>query len=242
MTKRRFKIFLMNVQYFNGMDGNVLDYILKFNRYFFVSKKIQNNVLRKLYDLIYLEKPDLICLIEVKDNNHLLNLLNDEYYYFDIENKYGENSFLKKTPFFRKNSNAILSKDRLSFEKKYLVNGTKKLVYEIKIPKGPTVFLTHFSLDKKVRKKQFKEIKKMTSSIDSKIICGDFNLFKGVSELNELILDTDLSVTNTVCTYPSHKPIKCFDTFVVSSDLNVKTKVLNEVLSDHLPVILEIEF
>ena len=158
------KILFLNAGYCLGIDGSTVDYILKSYRYVYCSKKTRNEIYSKVKGLILRESPDLFCMAEVDKGslntgfeNQILKLTSKKESFFDISVKYGEDSLLRKFPLSSGKSNGFISKEKVKFKKLYFKNGAKKLIYEIYI-KGFTILLAHFSLKKKVRKKQFDEI------------------------------------------------------------------------------------
>ncbi len=236
-----YKILLLNLGYCTKLNGSTRDYITKFHRYSLLSKRKEAEVLDELKKLIFEEKPDLICLTEIKKGKQILSFANNNYPFYDIANKYGKKSFLRKIKPFEIRGNAIIAKESLIFKKHYLKNGTKKLLYEVILPNNTSLFLVHFSLNKKVRAKQFEEIHQTFKKIESKIVCGDFNIFKGLIEINSLMEKSNLRLSCKEPTFPAFKPKKNLDIFLLSKDLKTKTRVLNNQLSDHLPVILEMK-
>jgi endonuclease/exonuclease/phosphatase family metal-dependent hydrolase len=237
----KFKILLLNLGYCAELNGSLSQYIFGFYKYFFLPNKIQERVLKKLKKIISEEKPDLICITEIKKGEQILSLINDKYPHYNIGTKYGKESSLRKLPFFRDNGNAFISRKKLPFKKQFLKHGTKKLLYEIMLPNKTKLLLTHFSLKKEVRKKQFAEIQKKYGKTNSKIICGDFNISSGFDELDYLIKDSKLKFAHKGPTFPAFSPKKSLDLFLCSEKLDAKAKVLKNQLSDHLPVILEIK-
>lgn len=173
-----------------------------------------------------------------------LTKLMSDYPIHWIENKYGPESPLRHLPFFKTKGNAFFAKNIEGVKIHYLKHGTKKLVYEIQLPGDIFIHMAHFSLVADTREKQFKEIKKMTDGKSKVIICGDFNIFKGLSELDHLIAGGNLKIVNSPNdkTFPSYKPKNVLDVFVCSKNIDVaELRVLTDVkISDHLPVILEI--
>lgn len=236
-----FKILLMNLGYCTNLNGSLFQYSLKGYRYLYVSKKVQNKTLNKLNSLIKQENPDLICLIEIKQGKQILNLVNSEYPYYDINTKYSPKNFFNKFSGIKKNSNAIISKQNLKFKKHYLNNGTKKLLYEILLPTGVKLILFHFSLNKTVRQSQFREIHKMFKNDKKKIICGDFNTRQGLEELKYLKTKNSLRISHKTPTFPAINPKKIFDYFMYSKKLKVNTKILEDQISDHLPIVLNLD-
>ncbi len=239
-SQEKFKILLLNLGYCTGINGSLAQYISKFYRYIFLHSKVEKMILNKFKKIVLEEDPDLICLTEIKQGKQIKTLINGKYFFYDIETKYGQKSILRKLPFFHNKGNAFISKHKLSFKKHYLINGTKKLLYEIIIPGNISLILMHFSLKKRARGKQFKEIQKMFSGTGQKIICGDFNILGGISELNCLANGLDLKLAHQEPTFPAFRPNKPLDLFLCSKNIKTKTRILNNQLSDHLPVIVEI--
>jgi endonuclease/exonuclease/phosphatase family metal-dependent hydrolase len=238
--KRKFKILLLNTGYCSGLDGSLSNYFFHGYRFLFTPKKIENNISLKIEEMIKMENPDLICLIEVRKGSYLMKFLEKKYSFYDIEVKYGKKSFLKLFPFFYKNGNAFISKNKLKFKKIFLKNGSKKLAYEIILPGKIKLLMFHFSLLSIVRKEQFREIEKIIGKKGRKIVCGDFNIFNGFNEVNGVIKDLNLKIINNRPTFPSYKPRKFFDLFLCSKEIKTKIKNLNYKISDHLPVLIEI--
>ncbi len=237
---KKFKILLLNLGYCTELNGSLFDYLTKFYRYPFLPKKIENRVLEKLKLLIKEENPDLVCIPEIKQGKQITSLSNEEYTFVNVATKYGKKNILRKIKVFENKGNAMISKENLDFKKHYLKNGTKKLLLEATLPNGTRIFLMHFSLNKSIRAKQFKELYQQFSDFKSKIICGDFNIFEGTAELDDLSTKSQLKLSSQEATFPAFKPKKSLDLFLISNNLKTKTKVLKNQLSDHLPVVIEI--
>lgn len=237
----KFKMLLLNLGYCTGLNGSLFQYLSNFYRYIFLPSKIEENVLHNLSQLIHEEHPDLICLIEIEQGKQISGVINKEYSFYDIETKYGKDSFLRKLPFFKNKSNAFLSRHKISFKKHFLKNGTKKLLYELSLPENIKLIFMHFSLSRKVREKQFDELDLLFKNVKNKIICGDFNIFGGFSEIDRLIKKSKLRLAQKEPTFPAFNPKRPLDLFLCSKNLKIKTRVLNKQLSDHLPVLMELE-
>ncbi|MCD4705440.1 hypothetical protein K8R66_05185 [bacterium] len=236
----KFKVLLTNFEYGRGMDGSLKDWLLKGYRSFFVPQLIENKILDKFKKIIVRENPDLICINEIK-KNQISKLVDKRYQYYDIDIKYGLESKLRTTIFHKNNCNAFLSQHKLNFKKKFLKNGTKKLLYEIDLPDNIKIACFHFSLKRKTRQKQFKEIYEIYKNHPSKIICGDFNILYGFKELDDFIKQSGLKFAHQKPTFPSPQPSKFFDLVLYSPNLNIQTKILPDIFSDHLAVMIEIK-
>lgn len=224
------------------LNGSMRDYLLKSYRYPLpLSKKIEDRALLELEKIVSKEKPDLICLTEVKKGKQAQFLTNKGYPFSEFEVKYGKNSLMRKIVSYSQNGNAVISKKELPIKKHFLRNGTKKLLYEVTLPNGTNLFLMHFSRKRKTREKQFEEMNQKFGKIESKIICGDFNTFDGLSEVKSLMKNSNLKLASESPTFPAFKPQKPLDLFLASKSLKTEVEVLDNQLSDHLPVILEIK-
>lgn len=236
------KILLLNAQYGLGMNGSIKEYCLHFYRYLYCPKKVHQSNCLKIRKLILREKPDVVFLMEA--NSKLLShVLSNNKSFVSMENKYKEKGLLSKLPIFKHKNHAMITNKKIEFKKHYLKSGMKRLVYELNFENELSVFAMHFDLSKRARKKQMAELKTLIGNRKKVIICGDFNIFKGVMELDLLVKDEFLSLINTEGdkTFPAHKPKKSLDLFLCSKDMVVKNfKVLKDKVSDHLPVLLEI--
>lgn len=194
---------------------------------------------------------DVLCLAEV-DAGSIRNrffsqvkkiafLLNMPYY--SSAPKYHPKSFFKFIPLMRKHHDAIVS--RLDGEniRHYLSQGTKKLIQEF-IVNNTSIFTVHLSLLRNsLRQKQLKEIGEVMNNCPRPhILCGDFNIYKGLGEIQSFLKRTGMKLVDLPASFPSFKPKKHLDLFFVSPDLEIKKSgVIQTVSSDHLPVWIEIK-
>jgi endonuclease/exonuclease/phosphatase family metal-dependent hydrolase len=241
MEKKKFKILLINLGYCTGINGFFWQYAAKLHRYIFLPKIVEKRTLQKLKQVISREDPDMVCLVEIKKGKQVRSLISDQYLFHDVKIKYGEKSILKMCPFFYNKGNAFIAKENFSFKRHYLESGTKKLVYEIILPNNLSLFLVHLPLSKISRNKQLKSIAKLTEKNEQKIICGDFNILRGLKELESLLKGSDLKIIDPEPTFPAFKPRKFLDLFLCSGSIKATARVINSQISDHLPVVLEIE-
>jgi endonuclease/exonuclease/phosphatase family metal-dependent hydrolase len=213
---------------------------------------IQKTVLTQVKNIITMEQPDLCCLIEIDNGslhsayfNQIQELLDQEYRYFDISNKYGEDSFLRYLPSHKGNSNAFVSKIDFPFERFYFANGTKRLIHRIQLPDNRYIFFAHFSLNKAVRARQFAETNKLLRECPGEVILlADFNILDGFSELHPLLHETGLVVLNKEeeHTFTFHNRRLALDLCICSQSLSgrINLKVIPQPFSDHAAILIEI--
>lgn len=251
-TDKKFKILLLNLEYCLDVKASVFGIAARGYRYLFCPKKTQKRTLNHLNRLIHKIQPDLCCFVEIDRGSRISNrinqinkLTNGSYHFHSIENKYKPKGLLRRLPFFCSQCNGFLAKKDLPHKTFFLKKGLKKLVYQIQINSDTALFLVHFSLSKKIRKAQLLELEKLLPNAQKLILCGDFNIFRGMKEINWFIEKNNLKVINPASqkTFPSHKPKKNLDLFLASKNLNIAGfNVLSNVkISDHLPVLMEIK-
>lgn len=234
------KILLSNLGYCTGIDGSKIQYALKGHRYATNPIQIQDKVINGFMEIINKENPDICCLIEIQ-KNQFEKLANGTYPHGDATNKYGPGSKLNFLPFFNRKCNGFIAKQNYNHDKKYLVNGTKKLVYDIQLNDWLSLIFTHFSLKSKVRAKQFEEIGELVKDKQEAIVCGDFNTFNGLVELDSLLSKSGMRVINDEHTFPSFNPQRALDIFLCTPGVRATSRAIASNVSDHLPVVLEVK-
>lgn len=221
------------------------------------SERVVDTVLSQVERLIQKEQPDVCGFVEVQSRflfgKHFAHCARKEFF-----TKYGESSFAGNISFLRWNWNAVLCKeDTWKIKDIYLSHGVKKLLIEVTKAHWVTILVWHFSLRPypktssiipNIRKKQFEEIiVKYSHTKENLIIAWDFNIFEWMKELEYLCQELDLEIVHAGPTYPSQKPQKILDLFLVSKKIldeanNVTVRaVKDEYMSDHLPIILDID-
>jgi len=244
------KIVAYNTAHAMGVTKNTLQYISNPLRYVYAGSK---NFYQQL-TFFKKVKADIILLSETDTGSMRTNFINQperiaqevgfqEAFY---ATKYRPHSYLALTPIFRKLGSAILSKQPLLKTKKhYLSVGTKCLVLEAQVAPKITILNLHLPVIKRFRKRQLQELGHVVNSIKGEVIVGgDFNVFSGLSELEPLFKNTKLQLTNSnpKPTFPAWRPSRALDLFLATPKVQViKSEVLLERSSDHLPIMLEIK-
>ncbi len=235
-----------NIAYGTGMNGSWKRYISESWRFFW----LPFNYLKGIVETLKKENPDVLCLVEVDSGSfrnrfrcqakHLAGKLLLPFY--DTKAKYRNWSIWKFMTMIRKQHDAILSRRQGEFRQHFLKSGMKKLVQEY-VVEGVSIFTVHLAvLSERVRKKQMIELAEILKKCPRPhLVCGDFNIHKGLNELKDFVRQTGLKrVTNTP-TFPSISPSRYLDLFFASPGLRIKNAgVIPVEHSDHLPVWVEL--
>lgn len=239
------KILFSNLGYAKGIDGTLWQHVSRASRHVYCPVPVQTQILGQLKGIMMDQAPDLCCFVEIDQGsfhsaylNQLQHLVTDDYHFFDVANKYGENNWRRKLPLYGGRSNAFLAKSKLDFDRLYFQNGTKRLLYRIKLPDNIFVFFSHFSLSRSVRVKQFQEVKKMVDQCPGDVILlADFNIMDGFSELDELVAQTNLRILNdeSLHTFQFYKRQLALDLCLCSQTImdRVSVEVIDQPYSDH---------
>lgn len=248
------RIFFGNLGYGRGINGQLSSHIRYLHRHFYCPRNVQELVIRQVAEVIEREDPDICCFVEIDSGspissnfNQMTALVNEKYSYFDIENKYGLKSPLRKSTFTRGKSNAFLSKKAFPHEKIYLHKGAKRLVYKVTLRDDLTLFFAHFSLNKAVRMEQLQQARQLMRACKGEVIfMGDFNILSGFSELNHLLEGGELVLLNREDspTFTFHTRASVLDLCICSRSLMDKAelKVIPQPYSDHAALLLDLKY
>ena len=242
------KILLYNIAYATGSPSSYSDAIIGSHR----ALKSSKNNFEALKQFIVSHKPDIIGLVEVDRGSYrthfscqLEQISNALDYQIHSESKYKHSIFRHILPIMRKQGNAILTHRQSDASFHFLNRGVKRLVIEVDF-KHFNFFLVHLSLSFKVRKIQLEEITKLLKKRSGKpfIIAGDFNTFKGESELNDLMNTFELKNgnVNKTPTFPAWEPKYQLDYILYSPGIAINQfEIPPTALSDHLPLLADIQ-
>lgn len=241
------KILIYNIAYSTGLKGTLAGYLTNFWRYLIWAPRKN---FRNLSEFLKQQNADIICLIET-DTGSLRNRFKSQvrsiaetlsFPHWWSASKYGPKSPSRLIPTLRKQHDAVLSRIDGTMETHYLKHGGKKLVQEF-IVNGISVFVVHLALRASVRKKQLKELTSILAQCPRPhLVCGDFNIFKGLHEIRDFLANSHLSLVQGEPTFPSFRPTSTIDLILTSEKIRVKDAGIPQVLfSDHLPVWVEIE-
>ena len=236
------KIIVYNIAYSTGLKGSLRDYFLKCWRYLWARRKTFN----KIAEFLKKQNADIICLLEVDAGSirsrfkSQVKMLAEKLFYpfYFSRPKYHPRSITRLIPTVRKQHDAILSLKKGSFNAHYFKNGTKRLIQEFVVD-NISIFVVHLSvLRKSLRRCQLRQLSKIIQKCPRNfLVCGDFNIYKGLSEVSEFINDNALKLVTRHSTFPAFRPRKPLDLILASATLSVKAAgVENVPYSDHLPV------
>lgn len=240
------KILLYNMGYGTGINGSLWQYILKGWRYLWFPKRI----LQKIIQLLKSERADIICLLEADAGSFRTRFQSQiqaivkalKLPFYRSLCKYDPLSLWARLPIFKHQHTGILSHAKGVMIPHYLRSGMKKLVQET-IVNGISVFTVHLGrLKKEIRKRQLKELTAILKKCPRPyVVCGDFNIFKGLKELDSFLVENDLQLIKSDPSFPAVKACRPLDLFMVSKGIKVaRTGVVKSELSDHLPVWVEV--
>jgi endonuclease/exonuclease/phosphatase family metal-dependent hydrolase len=108
---------------------------------------------------------------------------------------------------------------------------------------NPLVLLImHMALGKRARQRQFEYIAKIVNQYEHVVVMGDLNCQPDSNEMQFLLSATDLcEPCHGLKTFPSWRPARTLDHILTSPSLEVNdVHVLQHLLSDHLPIAMEI--
>jgi endonuclease/exonuclease/phosphatase family metal-dependent hydrolase len=245
------RILFSNLGYATGINGTLRQHAGKILRHAFQTKAMQHKILAQFNNIIEGTNPDLCCLVELDQGsihsgyfNQMNALISTQYPVYDIANKYGPHSHFSSLLFHRGKSNGFLAKTPQVFERLYFEHGAKRLIYKIQLREELTLFFAHFSLTRKIRTKQFVEMKRLVEATKGDaLVFGDFNTLTGLGELKPLVEDNFLILLNSpdMPTFRFHRWQHTLDLCLASPALApiCRLEVIAQPFSDHEALLLE---
>ena len=241
------RLLVYNIAYGTGAHDSRSENVLKSHRYI----RTHERHFEKIVDYIKSLEVDIIGLVEIDTGSYRNDQLNqvktlaDHLNHFHICGvKYGEDSILRRMPYLKSQSNAILTACEKEWSKfHYMPRGVKKLVIESRI-NDVHFFLVHLALTKRVRQYQLDFLQTILPKDEPVIIAGDFNTMRGDRELHRFMDNCGLVSANAenIKTYPAWGAKKELDYILCSKHIAIKDFEVPEVnFSDHHPLIMDFE-
>ena len=196
--------------------------------------------------------PDIVGLVEVdsgsyrnRSENQAELLAFELNYHHTHRIKYPEKSIGRRIPVLNKQSNAVLSKEKINKQSFHdFHSGFKSLVIEVELP-DVVVFVVHLSLGLRARQRQLEELHRHFESCKKpKILAGDFNTLSGRWELNMFLKATGMQSANInhIPTFPSWAPYRELDFICHDENIIPKRFRIPKInISDHRPLIFDFE-
>ncbi len=248
-----YKILFSNIGYAKGIDGSLRHHLGLFGRHFYCARPVQEQVLGQIRAVIDAETPDLCCFVEIDRGgfhaarfNQVDALMTDgKYKFHDIACKYGNENWISRMPLHEGKSNAFLALRETPFERMYFTHGSKRLIYRLAVAGDIFIFFAHFSLQKKIRARQFAEMRRLIEQTPGRVIVlADFNVMNGFGELEPFLADSGLVLLNREGehTFTFHNLNLALDLCICSESLvnNMDLKIISQPFSDHAALLVEV--
>ncbi len=192
---------------------------------------------------------DIVGLQEVDAGSIRSNFINmAEYLAGRAEFPYWHHQVNRNLGRFAKHSNGILSHFKpsqvSSLRLPGLIPGRQAILAQFGSGKESiAVIVLHLALSKRARLQQLQYISEVVNDFPHAIVMGDMNCRCHSDEMLLLFDKTNLrEPLDELHTFPSWRPMYNIDHILVTSDLKVrKAKALESPMSDHLPIMTEIE-
>ena len=254
------KLLSANVGYLLDYDGSLSDYVRSPHRALLGGEAAERRALDRLVDVLLEERPDVVCLLEV-DGGSYRTATTGQVETMAIElaergldyrprtdPKYGEDGLLVNLPALGDLSNGLLLRDGHPARAHYLDTGPKRLVTEVELAEGLSLFAVHLAMRRSTRERQLDEIAALVADRERAIVCGDFNAYDGHAELDAFCERTGLVLHDPGETVPP-RPLdfvvtetRTLDLFLASPDVVVsRCESLDVQVSDHRPIVLEFD-
>jgi len=208
--------------------------------------------MKRILRFVKAVNPDIVGLVEVDSGSYRSRRENQAEYLADELNfhhthriKYPESSVGRRIPVLNKQSNAVLSRQKIYKERFHdFKSGFKSLVIEVELPEL-TLFVVHLSLGMRARHRQLAELHKLFDSCKKpKILAGDLNTLSGRWEMTTFLKATGMQNCNQkhIPTFPSWAPCRELDFICHDSSIIPKRFRIPKVqISDHRPLIFDFE-
>jgi endonuclease/exonuclease/phosphatase family metal-dependent hydrolase len=241
------RFLLYNIRYAAGI-GRRFHLPLPFVGYF---KRTDRN-LADIIEFIDSMNPDIVGLVEVDIGSFRTNRRNQARALADrishhpvFQSKYGSGSVAEMLPILSKQGNALLTNQAIQSSRfHYLNNGVKRLVIEIELEEA-NIFLVHLSLRYRKRQDQLSDLFQLIDAARKPVIvAGDFNVFRGVRELELFKAAAGLESANLEGepSHPSRAPKRQLDYILHSRDIHVSRFFVPQVtFSDHVPLVCDFD-
>jgi len=241
------RLLLYNIRYGAGIDP---DFHVPFPYSGYLRRTTDN--FAQIAQFIQSLNPDVVGLLEVDGGSFRSKRFGQSAemarvlgHYHMYQSKYASKSFVQRLPLMSKQGNAFLTSKEIEGQKfHYFKSGIKRLVLELEL-KDVVILLVHLSIKFRHRHYQLWELNSIIKSVSKPVIvAGDFNVFRGVREMQLFMDATGLMSANSggYASYPSWNPRRELDFILHSPEIRITDFQVPKVLfSDHLPLLCDFE-
>ncbi len=189
---------------------------------------------------------DLVALQEADGGSHRSGYINQvKYLAQQGEFPYWYQQLNRNLGRLAQHSNGVLSRLRpTAIEDHPLPGPAGRGAILVRFGTGPdalAVVVMHLALGTKVRNLQLAYIRELVSGYQHQVLMGDMNTNATDLLQTSPLRDLGLLAPQMQATFPSWRPQRCLDHILLSPSLTLeRVQVLDQPISDHLPVAVEI--
>jgi endonuclease/exonuclease/phosphatase family metal-dependent hydrolase len=241
------RFLLYNIRYGAGA-GSRFHLPLPYSGYF----KRTTEKFPPIVEFIKSTQADIVGLLEVDNGSFRFGRLSQPAeiaralgHYHVYQSKYANRSLVRRLPLLSKQGNAFLTGNEIEARNfHYFNSGVKRLVLELEL-KDVVILLVHLSIKFRHRHYQLWELHSLIKEARKPVIvAGDFNVFRGIREVQLFLAATGLKNANGAgqASYPSWRPRRQLDFILHSPEIRVRDFQIPRVdFSDHLPLICDFD-
>ena len=239
---RRLRLLSFNIQVGNSTQ-NYRHYLTRSWQHVLPHKGRAGN-LEKIGGL--LSDFDLVALQEADGGSHRSGYVNQvKYLAQQGEFPYWYQQLNRNLGRLAQHSNGVLSRLRpTAIEDHPLPGPAGRGAILVRFGDGPdalVVVVMHLALGAKTRTRQLAYIRELIEGYQHQVLMGDMNTHANDLLQSSPLRDLGLLAPQMEATFPSWRPQRCLDHILLSSSLTLeRVQVLDQPISDHLPVAVEI--
>ena len=239
---RRLRLLSFNIQVGNSTQG-YRHYLTRSWQHVLPHKGRAGN-LERIGDL--LGDFDLVALQEADGGSHRSGYINQvKYLAQQGEFPYWYQQLNRNLGRLAQHSNGLLSRLRPAVIEDHPLPGPAgRGAILVRFGEGPdalVVVIMHLALGTKTRTRQLAYIRELIGGYQHQVLMGDMNTHANDLLHTSPLRDLGLLAPQMEATFPSWRPPRCLDHILLSPSLTLeRVQVLDQPISDHLPVAVDI--
>ena len=239
---RRLRLLSFNIQVGNSTQG-YRHYLTRSWQHVLPHKGRARN-LERIGDL--LGDFDLVALQEADGGSHRSGYINQvKYLAQQGEFPYWYQQLNRNLGRLAQHSNGLLSRLRPAVIEDHPLPGPAgRGAILVRFGEGPdalVVVIMHLALGTKTRTRQLAYIRELIGGYQHQVLMGDMNTHANDLLHTSPLRDLGLLAPQMEATFPSWRPQRCLDHILLSPSLTLeRVQVLDQPISDHLPVAVDI--